>query len=221
MLVEMVNVGRVYSGKFGDIKALDSVDLSLSEGEYCAVTGRSGSGKSTLMNIVGLLDRPTDGEYLFCGRSCAEMSGRELAKIRSLSIGFIFQSFNLISSMTALENVELPLIYRGIPGADRRKMAHRALESVGLSDRKSHKPGELSGGQRQRVAIARAIAMQPKLILADEPTGNLDPQASKEIAYLLRTLVDSGCSLLLITHDEKLAAQADRRVIIENGTIKK
>ncbi|MBE6765351.1 MAG: ABC transporter ATP-binding protein [Ruminococcaceae bacterium] len=220
MIMQMSNVSKIYKGKFGEIKALDSVDFCLEEGEYCAVTGRSGSGKSTLMNIAGLLDSPTDGEYFFCGKPVGDMTSRELTAIRSRSIGFVFQSFNLISNLTALENVELPLIYRGMKKNERRKLAVRALESVGLYDRLTHKPGEMSGGQRQRVAIARAVASQPKLILADEPTGNLDPKASGEVAQLLRALTESGCSVLLITHDENLARQADRRVSIESGTIK-
>lgn len=220
MIIQMNDVSKTYSGKFGEIKALDRVDFCLEEGEYCAVTGRSGSGKSTLMNIAGMLDTPTDGQYVFCGRPVGSMSSRELAGIRSRSIGFVFQSFNLISNLTALENVELPLVYRGMKKSERHKLAVRALESVGLWDRLKHRPGEMSGGQRQRVAIARAIASQPKLILADEPTGNLDPAAAREVAQLLRALTESGCSVLLITHDENLARQADRRVSIEDGRIK-
>ncbi len=201
------------------VKALDSISLTIDKGECVAIVGQSGSGKSTLMNILGCLDVPSSGEYYLSGKNMACCSSGEQARIRSRKIGFIFQSFHLMPSLTALENVELPLLYRGLSKEERRLRAIDSLKKVGLSCRLSHRPAELSGGQQQRVAIARAIAASPPLVLADEPTGNLDSQSGKEVMDLLRNLHREGHTVVLITHDNAIAETADRRICIRDGRI--
>lgn len=202
-----------------EVRALDGVSLDIMSGEYVTITGVSGSGKSTLMNILGCLDTPTSGTYTLDGSDVSELSDRELSRIRSRKIGFVFQSFNLIPALTAQENVELPLMYRGVSKSERREAAKRALEIVGLSDRAGHRPPELSGGQQQRAAIARAIAADPSIILADEPCGNLDSSNSREVMDILQTLNRSGKTVVMITHDEQAAKKAQRLIRIADGRI--
>ncbi|MBV9164200.1 MAG: ABC transporter ATP-binding protein [Pseudonocardiales bacterium] len=199
------------------VRALDGVDLTIDDGEMVAIMGPSGSGKTTLMNILGCLDIPTSGRYLLDGIDVSRLSSNRLAKIRSRKIGFVFQSFNLVSRTSAIRNVELPLIYAGAP--DRRSRARRALEQVGLSERQKHMPNELSGGQQQRVAIARALINDPAILLADEPTGNLDTASSAEIMKLLGGLNDAGRTVVIITHEEEIARCAKRVVRLRDGHI--
>lgn len=201
------------------VRALDGVSLDIADGEYVTIVGASGSGKSTLMNILGCLDTPTSGRYFLDSREVGRLSDSELSEIRSRRIGFIFQSFNLIPGLTALENVELPLLYRRVPKKQRGEAALAALESVGLSDRALHRPSELSGGQQQRVAIARAIAADPQMILADEPCGNLDTRSGAEVLDILGTLNRSGKTIVMITHNEDTARKAERLVRISDGKI--
>lgn len=201
------------------VRALDGVSLDIKDGEYVTIVGTSGSGKSTLMNILGCLDTPTSGKYFLDEREVGSLSDSELSEIRSRRIGFIFQSFNLIPSLTALENVELPLLYRKIPKKKRGDIALAALESVGLSDRALHRPTELSGGQQQRVAIARAIAADPQMILADEPCGNLDSRSGAEVLDILAKLNKNGKTIIMITHNEDTAKQAKRLVRISDGKL--
>ena len=201
------------------VRALDGVSLDIADGEYVTIVGTSGSGKSTLMNILGCLDTPTSGRYFLDSREVGGLSDKELSEIRSRRIGFIFQSFNLIPGLTALENVELPLLYRRIPKKQRGDAALAALESVGLSDRALHRPSELSGGQQQRVAIARAIAADPQMILADEPCGNLDTRSGAEVLEILQTLNRNGKTIVMITHNEDTAKKAERLVRISDGKL--
>jgi putative ABC transport system ATP-binding protein len=201
------------------IKVLRSVDLLVQRGEYVALMGPSGSGKSTLMNILGCLDTPTEGEYYLNGREVAQLSDNELAEIRNKEIGFIFQTFNLLPRSTALDNVILPLIYAGLKKEEREKQAKLALDQVGLSDRITHKPNELSGGQRQRVAIARALVNNPSILLADEPTGNLDTKTSIEIMGLLHDIHKSGNTIIIVTHEEDIAQHAHRIIRLRDGVI--
>lgn len=210
---------KVYNPGENEVRALDHVSLEVQKGEFVAIIGHSGSGKSTLMNMLGCLDVPTSGEYYLNGKDVSELGDNQLSEIRNEEIGFIFQGFNLISNLTAIENVELPLIYRGIGRSERHKLAMEALNMVGLEKRIHHKPAEMSGGQQQRVAIARAIAAKPPVILADEPTGNLDSASTKEIMGILRSLHDTGRSVILITHDNDIAEQAKRVVRILDGKI--
>lgn len=221
MLIELKSLYRTYQSRdrINNVEALKNVNLSVAKGEYLAITGASGSGKSTLMNILGLLDTADSGSYYFDGTDITELSDREISHIRNKSIGFVFQSFNLIPSLTTLENVALPLEYRGVSRAERMEKAKESLDMVGLSSRLFHKPSELSGGQQQRVAIARAIAGEPPVILADEPCGNLDSKSGNEIMGMLKTLNQSGRTVILITHDSKAAMQADRMVRVEDGTV--
>ena len=198
---------------------MNDVSISVEEGEFIAIVGQSGSGKSTLMNILGCLDTPTSGDYYLNGENVAGMNEKQLTEIRNSQIGFVFQGFNLISGLDALENVELPLLYRGVPRAERRRLAQEALNEVGLADRERHKPFQMSGGQQQRVAIARAIAAKPPLILADEPTGNLDSKSGEAIMHILNSLNAEGRTIILITHDDKIARTADRMVQIQDGKI--
>lgn len=198
---------------------MDHINVNIDTGEYVAIIGQSGSGKSTLMNMLGCLDVPTSGMYRLHGQNVSEMDDDELSDIRNKEIGFIFQGFNLIPNLTAIENVELPLIYRGVGKAKRMELSRKALEKVGLGHRLDHKPSEMSGGQQQRVAIARAIAQAPPIILADEPTGNLDSHSTQEIMGILKELYEEGRTVILITHDNEIAAKAKRVIKIKDGHI--
>jgi len=219
-LIEMHELTRVYQLGPQEIYALSGVDLKIDHAEYVAIMGPSGSGKSTLMNIIGCLDTPTSGRYLLDGVPVESMNDDELAAIRNKKIGFVFQTFNLLSRTTALQNVELPLIYAKIPRARRRALAEDALHAVGLGDRMNHQPNELSGGQRQRVAIARALVNKPSLLLADEPTGNLDSQTGREILDLFRDLHQRGNSIIMVTHEDDVAREAKRVIHIRDGKVK-
>jgi putative ABC transport system ATP-binding protein len=218
-LIEMRELTRVYQLGPQEIYALRGVDLVIETGEYVAIMGPSGSGKSTIMNIIGCLDRPTSGRYLLDGIPVESMEDDELAAIRNKKIGFVFQTFNLLARTTALQNVELPLVYAKIPRAERREMAEEALAAVGLHDRMHHQPNELSGGQRQRVAIARALVNKPSLLLADEPTGNLDSQTGREILDLFRELHSRGNSIIMVTHEDDVAQEAKRVIHIRDGKV--
>lgn len=218
-LVEVQDICKVYNPGENEVRALDHVSLSIEKGEFVAIIGQSGSGKSTLMNMLGCLDVPTSGKYYLNGRDVSTLTDDEQSDIRNREIGFIFQGFNLISNLTAQENVELPLIYRGVPKKERDRLAVESLKIVGLAHRMDHKPNEMSGGQQQRVAIARAIAAKPPVILADEPTGNLDSASSKEILQILKELYKGGRTVILITHDNGIAAQAKRVIRILDGKI--
>ncbi len=219
LVLELENICKSYLLGAEKVSALDGVNLTVQRGEFIAITGASGSGKSTLMNILGFLDTPDSGIYRFCGENCANYSERKLADIRGQKIGFIFQSFHLLPNLTALQNIELPLIYNHISRRKRRKLALEALSKVGLSDRAEHKPNQLSGGQKQRVAIARAIALSPPVLLADEPTGNLDPKSGEDILQNLSLLNNEGTTIIMITHDHTLAKHADRQIAIDAGKI--
>lgn len=218
-LVEIRDVCKVYNPGENEVRALDHISVNIDEGEYVAIIGQSGSGKSTLMNMLGCLDVPTSGTYRLHGQNVSELDDNELSDIRNREIGFIFQGFNLIPNLTALENVELPLIYRGVGRSQRMELSRRALQKVGLENRMSHKPAEMSGGQQQRVAIARAIAQAPPIILADEPTGNLDSHSTQEIMGILKELYEEGRTVILITHDNEIAAKAKRVIKIKDGHI--
>lgn len=218
-LVEIKDVCKIYNPGENEVRALDHVSLTIDEQEFVAIIGHSGSGKSTLMNMLGCLDVPTSGEYWLHGQDVSALSDDELSDIRNREIGFIFQGFNLIPNLTALENVELPLIYRGVSKSVREELSVEALKKVGLEHRMGHKPSEMSGGQQQRVAIARAIAQAPPVILADEPTGNLDSNSTKEIMDILKGLHKEGRTVILITHDNEIAAQAKRVIKIRDGKV--
>jgi len=219
LLILVQQVGKVY--RMGDVEvtALRDVSLTIEAGEFVAIMGASGSGKSTLMNILGCLDRPTSGDYLLAGRDVSQMSRSELAEVRNRMLGFVFQSFNLLARTSAVENVGLPLQYAGVPYYDRRQRAEEALHQVGLGDRLQHHPSQMSGGQQQRVAIARALVMRPKLILADEPTGNLDSHTSMEIMTLLQELWRAGMTIVMVTHESDIAEYASRVVVMKDGRI--
>lgn len=217
--IEIENLYKIYSSGTNEVRALDGVSLTVEHGEFVAIVGQSGSGKSTLMNMLGCLDTPTSGRYRLEGKDVSALSDRALSIIRNQHIGFVFQGFNLAPGLTALENVELPLIYRGISRQERRRMAAESLRQVGLEDRMNHRPAQMSGGQQQRTAIARAIAAHPPLILADEPTGNLDTRAGREILGILKELHTKGHTVILITHDPGIAASAGRTVQIQDGRI--
>ncbi|UZQ84051.1 ABC transporter ATP-binding protein [Thermoanaerobacter sp. RKWS2] len=218
-MIELSNVKKVYNlGKI-QVDALKGVSLKIDKGEYVAIVGPSGSGKSTLMNIIGLLDKPTSGSYKLNGTEVSTLSDDQLAYLRNRQIGFVFQSFNLLSKLDALANVELPMLYAKIPSKERRQRALRALEIVGLSERIHHKPNELSGGQQQRVAIARAIVMNPSFLLADEPTGNLDTASSIEIMKIFYQLNESGTTIVMVTHEQDIANHAKRIVRLRDGNI--
>ncbi len=218
-MIRIKNLSKTYKMKSGEVSALHNINLHVERGEFLAIVGASGSGKSTLMNMLGCLDKPTDGEYFLNGRDVLSLSKKKLADIRNSEIGFIFQGFNLLEKMTAIENVELPLMYAKVPRNKRREIALDALERVGLSKRIGHRPGELSGGQQQRVAIARAITQRPSVILADEPTGNLDNKSGSEILKILSELNAGGATIVLITHDINVANRAQRVIEISDGKI--
>ena len=220
LLIDVQHLSKIYhEGRENEVRALDDISLSVPWGQFLCILGQSGSGKSTLMNILGCLDIPTYGIYRLGGQAVNEMRPSTLSGIRNREIGFIFQGFNLIPALTALENVELPLIYRGMPKSQRRALSTAALEQVGLAHRLHHRPSEMSGGQQQRVAIARAVAAKPPIIMADEPTGNLDSASGREIMEQLATLNRAGTSIILITHDNHLAEMAQRIVTIQDGRI--
>ena len=218
-LIEIRDMCKIYNPGENEVRALDHVNLDVYEGELVAIIGHSGSGKSTLMNMLGCLDVPTSGQYFLHGKDVSCLTDNDLSEIRNREIGFIFQGFNLISNLTAIENVELPLIYRGVGKAERERLAHESLCMVGLEKRMNHKPSEMSGGQQQRVAIARAIAARPPVILADEPTGNLDSSSTREIMGILRKLHSEGRTVIIITHDDDIARQAKRIIRIMDGKI--
>lgn len=218
-LIEIDNVFKIYNQGENEVRALDGISLNIDRGEFVAIVGQSGSGKSTFMNLVGLLDIQTSGKYLLDGEDVMFLEDDKLSEIRNKQIGFIFQGFNLIPSLTAQANVELPLIYRGMKAEERHKLSVDALERVGLSNRKDHLPSEMSGGQQQRVAIARAVAARPPIILADEPTGNLDSRSGEEVMRILTELHSEGKTIILITHDNEVAQRASRIVKIHDGQI--
>ena len=218
-IIVVRNLRREYQMGAETVRALRGVDLTIRRNEFVAVMGPSGSGKSTLMNLIGCLDSPTEGEYWLNGHRVSELGDDELARIRNKEIGFVFQTFNLLPRATALQNVELPLIYGGTGARERRRMAADALERVGLGDRMHHRPNELSGGQRQRVAIARALVNHPSIILADEPTGNLDSKTSEEILTLFDKLHHEGQTIILVTHEHDIAAHAHRQVHLKDGNV--
>ena len=218
-LIALRRLGKVYRMGEVDVVALIEVSLSIMEGEFVAIMGASGSGKSTLMNILGCLDQPTSGSYLLAGRDVSQLSRNELAAIRNQTLGFVFQNFNLLARTTALDNVGLPLQYAGVPPRERRQRAEAALRCVGLGDRLRHYPNQMSGGQQQRVAVARALVNSPKLILADEPTGNLDSHTSMEIMALFQELWRSGMTVLMVTHESDIAEYASRVVTMKDGQV--
>ena len=218
-LISLQNVGKQYRTAGGVVRALDNVTLSVAQGEFVAVIGRSGSGKSTLMNVLGCLDVPGSGCYRLAGHDMSQCGENHRARVRGQMIGFVFQGFHLLPSLTALENVELPLSYRGLSREERHERALQSLQQVGLSERVTHLPCELSGGQQQRVAIARAIAAAPSLILADEPTGNLDTASGREVMSILHTLHQEGKTIVLITHDPMIAEEAERCICIQDGRV--
>ena len=218
-LIHIENMKKIYNPGENEVRALDGIDLDIEKGDLVAIVGHSGSGKSTLMNMLGCLDTPTSGKYVLDGQDVASMTDNQLADVRNKEIGFIFQGFNLISNLDAVGNVELPLVYRGVSKNERKQLAMEALKSVGLGDRMKHKPNEMSGGQQQRVAVARAVAAKPPIILADEPTGNLDTKSTQEIMEILKELHRSGRTVIIITHDEEIASQAHRVIRILDGRI--
>ena len=218
-MIQMRDIVKRYTLGGETIRALDGVSMDINDGEYLSIIGPSGSGKSTLMNIIGCLDLPDEGSYQLNGREITKYSQRQLARLRGEHIGFIFQGFNLLNRLDAIENVELPLIYQKIGVRERRARAKEALDMVGLGDRLKHRPNQLSGGQQQRVAIARALAARPQLILADEPTGNLDSKTGQDLMKLLRDLNESGKTIVIITHDVHIASQAKRTLRIVDGQI--
>ncbi len=220
LVINLQQITKVYDmGGAEEVHALRGVSVQIHKNEYVAIMGPSGSGKSTLMNIIGCLDTPTSGLYEFNGVNVSEMNDNELAKVRNKEIGFVFQTFNLLARSNALHNVELPLIYAGVTSADRRRLAHEALTHVGLGDRVNHRPNELSGGQRQRVAVARALVNKPSILLADEPTGNLDTKTGEEIMALFGELHRQGNTIILVTHEESVAEHAHRVVRVRDGHI--
>ncbi len=218
-LIEIRDMYKIYNPGENEVRALDGINLTVEHGEFLAIVGQSGSGKSTLMNMLGLLDVPTSGKYLLNGQDVDGLTDDELSEIRNKEIGFIFQGFNLITSLTAVENVELPLVYRGMKKEERNQLAIDALNRVGLSHRLDHLPKQMSGGQQQRVAIARAVAARPPIILADEPTGNLDSHSGVEVMKILHELHEEGRTIILITHDNDIANEAQRVIRIQDGQI--
>jgi putative ABC transport system ATP-binding protein len=220
VVINLQQIKKSYDmGGAEEVQALRGVSVQIHKNEYVAIMGPSGSGKSTLMNIIGCLDTPSTGLYEFNGINVSEMNDNQLAKIRNKEIGFVFQTFNLLARSDALHNVELPLIYAGVPSADRKRIAHEALAHVGLADRVHHKPNELSGGQRQRVAVARALVNRPSILLADEPTGNLDTKTGEEIMALFEELHHQGNTIILVTHEESIAEHAHRIIRVRDGLV--
>ena len=218
-MIRIENLSRQFEVGNQIVRALDHIDLEISKGEYISIMGVSGSGKSTLLNILGLLDTPTKGDYILSGINTSEMNDDEMAHIRSTKIGFVFQSFHLIPRLTAAENIEMPMVLAGIKPKDRQEKVEIALSHVSLNDRSDHKPEQLSGGQRQRVAIARSIVMEPDVLLADEPTGNLDSTSGIEIVRLIEDLNKAGLTLIVVTHDRKLGNRSDRLIRLLDGKI--
>jgi putative ABC transport system ATP-binding protein len=221
MIIKMDDIGKIYKTGSIEVEALKNINLSIDKGEFTAIMGPSGSGKSTLMNIIGCLDRATSGNYELDGVDISRLNDNELAKIRNLKIGFVFQSFNLLPKMTALKNVELPMIYTGLDKKERRARALQAIEKVGLLDRAHHKPSELSGGKKQRVAIARALVNNPSIILADEPTGNLDSASGEDIMAIFQELNREGVTIVLVTHEQIIAQHTKRIISFMDGRITK
>ena len=221
MLIELSDIKKIYQIGTVEVPALKGINVSITKNEYVAIMGPSGSGKSTLMNIVGCLDTPSNGNYILNNNKVSDMTDDELAEIRNREIGFVFQTFNLLPRANALHNVELPLIYSGTAASQRRKQAEDALAKVGLADRMDHKPNELSGGQRQRVAIARALVNNPSIILADEPTGNLDSRTGEEIMEIFEDLHDAGNTIILVTHEEYIAEHSDRIIRLRDGLVER
>ncbi len=221
MLIEIQNIIKNYQVGTEIVQALRGVNVNIDFGEYVAIMGPSGSGKSTLMNILGCLDTPSDGVYVLNKSNISELNDNQLAEIRNREIGFVFQTFNLLPRATALHNVELPLIYKGIPASQRKEKAENTLERVGLKDRMNHRPNELSGGQRQRVAIARALVNDPSIILADEPTGNLDTRTGDEIMEIFESIHDEGNTIIMVTHEEYIAEHSDRIIRLRDGIIER
>jgi putative ABC transport system ATP-binding protein len=221
MLIDLKTIHKDYHVGLEVVHALNGIDLKINKGEYVAIMGPSGSGKSTLMNILGCLDTPSSGDYKLNKSNVSTMNDDELAEIRNREIGFVFQTFNLLPRATALHNVELPLIYNGTPASQRKEMAESALSKVGLEDRMHHRPNELSGGQRQRVAIARALVNNPSIILADEPTGNLDTRTGDEIMEIFETIHDVGDTIILVTHEEYIAEHSDRIIRLRDGKVER
>jgi len=218
-MIRLEDIGRVYHVGDSEVHALKGVDLEIGDGEYVALIGPSGSGKSTLMHILGCLDRPTSGRYLFDGREIGKLTEDDRSRLRQEEIGFVFQFFHLLPRLTALGNVELPMLFAGVARRDRRRRATEALRAVGLEDRMEHRPDQLSGGQRQRVAIARAVVMEPSLLLADEPTGNLDRASAEEVMELLESMNREGRTLVVVTHDPEVASRARRIVRMSDGEL--
>lgn len=219
IVIRLEGIKKIYRMGDQEVAALNGIDLDIKRGEFAALMGPSGSGKSTLMNILGCLDRPTIGSYQLDGKEVAYLSDDELAKTRNKNIGFVFQNFNLLSRISSVDNVALPLVYAGVGSAERRKRALKVLESVGLGDRAEHMPNELSGGQRQRVAIARALVNEPEIIMADEPTGNLDTKSTKEIMEIFQTMHSLGRTIILVTHEPDIAVCANRQLLVRDGVI--
>ncbi|NOH72286.1 ABC transporter ATP-binding protein [Vibrio pectenicida] len=219
VLVKLTNICKFYSSGETEVRALDGVELNITQGEYLSILGPSGSGKSTLMNMIGCLDKPTQGRYQLDGQNVASLTSNQLAAIRNQKIGFVFQSFNLLDYATAIDNVALPLVYSGIPAKERNRRAAELLKQVGLGDRMDHKPNQLSGGQKQRVAIARALVNDPQIILADEPTGALDSKSGAEIETLFNDLHAQGRTLIIVTHDNALAERTKRVITIKDGKV--
>jgi putative ABC transport system ATP-binding protein len=219
-LIELDGIERFYSTGDVEVRALDGVSMTIASGEFVAVMGPSGSGKSTLMNILGCLDRPTGGRYMLAGREVSRLSKTDLADVRSQTLGFVFQNFNLLARTSALENVELPLMYQGVRAKERKARATESLGHVGLASRSGHMPNQLSGGQQQRVAIARALVTKPRVILADEPTGNLDSRTSLEVMALFQELGTQGITIILVTHEPDVAEFASRVVVVKDGHVR-